>query len=51
MENKEIITFTREQETLLIPLYAKAHGGVLFHDPKAKEILANIEYPFSDIQY
>lgn len=44
------ITLTPEQETLLIPLYAKAQpGNPLFYDPKAAEILQLVDYDFSQL--
>lgn len=49
MDSKEKIMLQKEQETLLIPLFAKANGGVIFTDKKAAEILAGIDYPFSEL--
>jgi hypothetical protein len=43
---KEKISLTKEQETLLIPLYAKAQNNPLFNDQKAQHILASVEYDF-----
>jgi O-methyltransferase involved in polyketide biosynthesis len=44
------ITLTPEQETLLIPLYAKAQpGNPVFYDPKAAEILKLVDYDFSQL--
>ena len=51
MEQKAEITLTPEQETLLIPLYAKAQpDNPLFFDPKAQEILEQIDYDFSQLK-
>lgn len=51
MEPKTKITLTPEQETLLIPLYAKAQpGNPLFFDPKAAELLARVDYDFSRLK-
>ena len=48
MSEKTKITLTPEQETLLIPLYTKAQpGNPLFFDPKAQEILNQVDYDFS----
>lgn len=52
MENaREKVLLTEEQETLLIPLYAKATESRLpnpiFVDEKAQEILGRIEYDFA----
>ncbi|HET7088697.1 MAG TPA: class I SAM-dependent methyltransferase [Anaerolineae bacterium] len=48
MKDKTKITLTPEQETLLIPLYAKAQpGNPLFFDPKARDILSQVDYDFS----
>ena len=44
MHNKEKVTLTKEQETLLIPLYSKAQDNPLFDDKKAQQILAGVEY-------
>jgi O-methyltransferase involved in polyketide biosynthesis len=42
------VTLTPEQETLLITLYAKAQpGNPLFFDPKAQEILDQVDYDFA----
>ncbi|MBL8055243.1 MAG: class I SAM-dependent methyltransferase [Anaerolineales bacterium] len=46
--HKTKITLTPEQETLLIPLYAKAQPrNPLFFDPRAQAILGQVEYDFS----
>lgn len=51
VEKKEKIVLTPEQETLLIPLFAKANKkNPLFFDQKAKEILDSIEYDFEKLQ-
>ncbi len=47
---KEILTFTREQETLLIPLYSKARNNLFFEDKKAQEILAGVQYDFERLK-
>jgi len=47
------VALTGVQETLLIPLYAKAMGSSwpnpIFADPKAEEILQSVEYDFSQL--
>jgi O-methyltransferase involved in polyketide biosynthesis len=51
MNQKAKITLTPEQETLLIPLYTKAQpGNPLFFDPKAQEILNQVDYDFSRLR-
>ena len=50
MNTKEKVTLTKEQETLLIPLYSKAQDNPLFDDKKAKEILAGVEYDFAKLK-
>lgn len=50
MNAKERITLTKEQETLLIPLYAKAQNNPLFNDEKARQILASVEYDFDQLK-
>jgi O-methyltransferase involved in polyketide biosynthesis len=51
MGEKTAITLTPEQETLLIPLYAKAQpGNPLFYDPKAREILERVNYDFAQLR-
>ena len=51
MNDKTKITLTPEQETLLIPLYAKAQpGNPLFFDPKAQDILGRVDYDFSRLR-
>ena len=51
MTTKAKVTLTPEQETLLITLYAKAQpdNPVLF-DPKAQEILDQVDYDFSRLR-
>jgi O-methyltransferase involved in polyketide biosynthesis len=51
MDEKTKITLTPEQETLLIPLYAKAQpGNPLFFDPKAQDILGQVDYNFTRLR-
>ncbi len=50
MEPKEKIVLSKEQETLLIPLFAKGQGNPLFDDEKARQILANAEYDFGALK-
>jgi O-methyltransferase involved in polyketide biosynthesis len=51
MSEKAKITLTPEQETLLIPLYAKAQpGNPVFYDPKAREILDQVDYDFTQLR-
>lgn len=51
MNEKLKTTLTPEEETLLIPLYAKAQpGNRLFYDPKAREILEQVDYDFSRLR-
>jgi O-methyltransferase involved in polyketide biosynthesis len=51
MNQKTKITLTPEQETLLIPLYAKAQpGNPLFFDPKAQDVLGQMDYDFSRLR-
>ncbi|HNT53676.1 MAG TPA: class I SAM-dependent methyltransferase [Anaerolineaceae bacterium] len=54
MSSKETIMLSQEQETLLIPLYAKAteshRARPIFSDPKAGEILAAVAYDFSSLR-
>lgn len=48
---KEKIQLTEEQETLLIPLYCKAQeGNPIFFDPKAKQLLEQIDYDFTGLK-
>ncbi len=46
MIEKEKITLTKEQETLLIPLYVKAQDNPILVDEKARQILDEIRYDF-----
>jgi O-methyltransferase involved in polyketide biosynthesis len=51
MTEKAKITLTPEQETLLITLYAKSQpDNPIFYDPKAKEILEQIDYDFTRLR-
>jgi O-methyltransferase involved in polyketide biosynthesis len=50
MNAKEKVSLTKEQETLLIPLYAKAQDNPLFNDEKAQQILASVEYDFQQLK-
>lgn len=50
MNVKEKISLTREQETLLIPLYSKAQENPLFNDEKARQILAAVDYDFDRLK-
>jgi O-methyltransferase involved in polyketide biosynthesis len=50
MEPKPKITLTKEQETLLIPLFAKGHGNLLFDDEKARRILDGVQYDFGRLK-
>jgi O-methyltransferase involved in polyketide biosynthesis len=51
MNEKAKITLTPEQETLLIVLYAKGQpDNPLFFDPKAREILDQVDYDFSRLR-
>ena len=47
MQPKEKITLTKEQATLLIPLYAKGQPNPIIDDPQAREILSRVDYDFS----
>jgi O-methyltransferase involved in polyketide biosynthesis len=48
---KAKIALTPEQETLLIPLYAKSRpGNLLFFDAKAQEILGQVDYDFTRLR-
>lgn len=51
---KQRIRLTEEKETLLVPLLSKAVGGEGAHpillDPKAAEILGQIDYDFGQLQ-
>jgi len=51
MNEKTRIVLTPEQETMLIPLYAKAQpGNPFFFDPKAREILDQVDYDFARLR-
>ncbi|HSG42870.1 MAG TPA: class I SAM-dependent methyltransferase [Anaerolineales bacterium] len=51
MDEKMKITLTPEQETLLIPLFTKAQSeNPLFFDPKAQEIIEQVNYDFSRLR-
>ncbi|HSB02939.1 MAG TPA: class I SAM-dependent methyltransferase, partial [Anaerolineales bacterium] len=47
---KEKILLTKEQETLLIPLFSKAQDNPHFQDEKAREILQHLEYDFQQLR-
>ncbi len=51
MKTKNKIKLTPEQETLLIPLFAKAQrGNPLFFDPMAEDILNQVDYDFTRLR-
>lgn len=51
MNEKAKIALTPEQETLLITLYAKSNPeNPLFFDPKAQEILNQVDYDFTRLR-
>lgn len=51
MSEKAKIALTPEQETLLIPLYAKAQpGNPVFYDPQARKILDQVDYDFTRLR-
>ena len=51
MNEKAKMTLNPEQETLLIPLYAKAQPeNPLFFDPIAEDILSRVDYDFSRLR-
>lgn len=51
MTEKTKLTLTPEQETLLITLYAKAQpDNPIFYDPKAREILNQVDYDFAQLR-
>jgi O-methyltransferase involved in polyketide biosynthesis len=50
METKEKILLTKEQETLLIPLYSKAQDNPILKDEKARQILGQVEYDFGGLR-
>jgi O-methyltransferase involved in polyketide biosynthesis len=47
LENKKRVSLHKEQETLLIPLFAKAAENSVLKDPKAAEIMSQVDYDFS----
>ncbi len=47
---KEKIALTKEQETLLIPLYSKARNNLFFVDEKARQILDGVQYDFGRLK-
>ncbi len=51
MNEKARITLSHEQETLLITLYTKAQpGNPLFFDPRAQDILNQVDYDFTRLR-
>jgi O-methyltransferase involved in polyketide biosynthesis len=50
MSTKEKIVLTKEQETLLIPLYAKAQQNPVLCDEKARQILDGAQYDFQTLK-
>ncbi len=50
MNTKPKITLTKEQETLLIPLYAKARSNPVFTDESARRILEGVDYDFAQLK-
>lgn len=50
MTGKAKITLTKEQETLLIPLYSKAQPNPILKDEKAREILEGVSYDFGALK-
>ncbi len=50
MKAKEKITLTKEQETLLIPLFSKAQENSILRDEKARQILERADYDFSSLK-
>lgn len=51
MNAKTKVTLSPEQETLLIPLYAKAQPeNPLFFDPRARDILTQVDYDFTRLR-
>jgi len=50
MKEKTKIALTPEQETLLIPLFAKSQAdNPIFFDPKAQQILSQVDYDFTQL--
>ena len=50
MNPKEKILLTKEQETLLIPLYSKAQYNPILRDEKARQILDSVQYDFGQLK-
>jgi O-methyltransferase involved in polyketide biosynthesis len=50
MNTKTKITLTKEQETLLIPLYARAQNNPLFIDETARQIMDGVQYDFDQLK-
>jgi O-methyltransferase involved in polyketide biosynthesis len=50
MNAREKIVLTREQETLLIPLYSKAQKNAVLVDEKARQILDSVDYDFGGLK-
>jgi O-methyltransferase involved in polyketide biosynthesis len=50
VDSKEKIILSGEQETLLIPLYAKARDNPFIQDEKAREILGSVQYDFNQLK-
>jgi O-methyltransferase involved in polyketide biosynthesis len=50
MNPKPKITLTKEQATLLIPLYARAQNNPFFADEKARQILEGVQYDFAQLK-
>lgn len=49
MANNKPVSLHEEQETLLIPLFAKSANNPILMDPKAAEILTKLNYNFSSL--
>lgn len=50
MTQPEKILLQKEEETLLIPLYAKAQDNPILPDEKARQILDSVQYDFKDLK-
>jgi O-methyltransferase involved in polyketide biosynthesis len=50
MDAKERILLTKEQETLLIPLFSKAQDNPILDDDKAHQILEGVQYDFRGLK-
>jgi O-methyltransferase involved in polyketide biosynthesis len=50
MQMKNKITLTKEQETLLIPLFAKAQANPVLTDESARQVLDGVEYDFAQLK-